>query len=277
MFPSTLRMCFYVLILLFLHILYGDAICKPSACGEIRNISYPFRLADDPQHCGDSDYELVCKNNTTLVLYVGSHKHPYNVQSINYENYTIRLADPSIITNDNTCSFAHYSRSYVDFHDIPHYTPKSFIGHTLAWPVTLLSCPYPRNHRFYTKADRKCGVDHSVGSRPYTYVKAGYHLEASEVGDRCTVDFFFMTSMPFQHGHVDNVSVPEIQSSFKYGFEVSWFGVVCRDKCSSLWQGFVCLSDGNGSAVCPIPVPECYFDMCFTIQEDGHVHGKSSI
>jgi len=43
--------------------------CSPSSCGNIHNISYPFRLNTDPKSCGHKSYELVCENNRpTLYL-----------------------------------------------------------------------------------------------------------------------------------------------------------------------------------------------------------------
>ncbi|CAJ2674660.1 unnamed protein product [Trifolium pratense] len=71
--------------------------CTPSSCGKITNITYPFRLKDDPTTCGDQRYELSCENNmTVLTLFSGK----YYVKSINYNNYTIRLVDPGIQEDD---------------------------------------------------------------------------------------------------------------------------------------------------------------------------------
>ncbi|XP_034710660.1 uncharacterized protein LOC117933410 [Vitis riparia] len=61
-----------------------------SSCGNIHNISYPFRLKDDPRSCGESEYELACENNRTI-LYLYSGK--YKVEEINYEIFTIRVVD----------------------------------------------------------------------------------------------------------------------------------------------------------------------------------------
>ncbi|RVW22883.1 Rust resistance kinase Lr10 [Vitis vinifera] len=66
-------------------------ICSPSSCGDMRNISYPFRLQDDPPSCGYPEYELICENDRTMInLYGGK----YLVTQINYHNYTIRVVDP---------------------------------------------------------------------------------------------------------------------------------------------------------------------------------------
>ena len=38
-----------------------------SSCGNIPDISYPFRLKDDRPRCGDRKYELACENNRTIL------------------------------------------------------------------------------------------------------------------------------------------------------------------------------------------------------------------
>ena len=79
--------------------------CPPSSCGNIPNISFPFRLKSDPESCGDPRYELSCENNRTVLhLFAGN----YHVQKINYDNYTIRVAD-SGIDDDNYFSTPSYS------------------------------------------------------------------------------------------------------------------------------------------------------------------------
>ena len=61
-----------------------------SSCGNIHNISYPFRLKDDPRSCGESEFELACENNRTI-FYLYSRK--YRVKEINYEIFTIRVVE----------------------------------------------------------------------------------------------------------------------------------------------------------------------------------------
>ncbi|EYU28968.1 hypothetical protein MIMGU_mgv1a0259882mg, partial [Erythranthe guttata] len=109
--------------LYFIQKSHGNQInCTPSSCGEIRNISYPFRLNTDPKRCGHPKYELSCENNTTS-LYLNSQK--YLVQSINYANYTIRITDASVVEND-TCSFPNYSLSGSNFSARDSYGIKKY-------------------------------------------------------------------------------------------------------------------------------------------------------
>ena len=52
---------------------YNNHDCPPSSCGNIPDISYPFRLRTDPNECGDKRYTLSCENdNTSTVLYLYS-------------------------------------------------------------------------------------------------------------------------------------------------------------------------------------------------------------
>uniref|UniRef100_A0A2C9W220 Protein kinase domain-containing protein n=1 Tax=Manihot esculenta TaxID=3983 RepID=A0A2C9W220_MANES len=67
--------------------------CPPSSCGKNHNISYPFRLQTDPKNCGNHSYELSCENNLTVLNLNGGR---YFVQSINYDNFTIRLVDAGV-------------------------------------------------------------------------------------------------------------------------------------------------------------------------------------
>ncbi|ONI21765.1 hypothetical protein PRUPE_2G087500 [Prunus persica] len=61
-----------------------------SSCGNIHNISYPFRLKHYPKHCGNVMYTLSCENNITLVVDLPP-SGKYYVQAINSHNQTIRL------------------------------------------------------------------------------------------------------------------------------------------------------------------------------------------
>ncbi|KAG6655713.1 hypothetical protein CIPAW_05G234600 [Carya illinoinensis] len=92
-FPAGL-MVLLIAVVVFLHLLPQDNYCAPSSCGNIPNISFPFRLKSDPLNCGDTRYELLCdENNHTLLSLHGSK---YYVSQIDYNNYTIRIIDAGI-------------------------------------------------------------------------------------------------------------------------------------------------------------------------------------
>ncbi|KAL1532014.1 LEAF RUST 10 DISEASE-RESISTANCE LOCUS RECEPTOR-LIKE PROTEIN KINASE-like 2.5 [Salvia divinorum] len=200
-----------------LSILSLDATCVPSACGAIRNISYPFRLTSDPSHCGDPRFELTCENNATS-LSLNSHK--YYVKTINYQNSTIRLLDASI-TNDTICTSPSSPPPSNSLH--PYYNHYSVLEQS----VNFISCPGPlHNSSLFTDITPHCA---SHPSHPgFRYVKVG-RIKASGVPQTCGVDLIVMTSWPGFADSKKNVSFLEIQQSLLYGFEVlfcSW----CREQ-----------------------------------------------
>ncbi|XP_048138763.1 uncharacterized protein LOC125316028 [Rhodamnia argentea] len=83
----------------------GRRRCYASSCGDIHNISYPFRLKSDPNGCGDSKHELTCEDNHTVLRLEGGR---YYVQSINYIDGLIRLVDDGL-QKDNCSSLPSHS------------------------------------------------------------------------------------------------------------------------------------------------------------------------
>ena len=79
-----------------------------SSCGNIHNISFPFRLKSDPENCGYPWYELSCENNRT-VRYLRGGK--YYVQVINYSI----LKDNYFFSTPSFSLYRHYSRGLAFF------------------------------------------------------------------------------------------------------------------------------------------------------------------
>lgn len=92
---STLLSAFFLFLFFSSFVSAGDQ-CPPSSCGSLTNISYPFRLKDDPPHCGDPNYELTCdyRNHTILTLL----SHNYYITDITYDDFDMA-----------------YGNHYVDF------------------------------------------------------------------------------------------------------------------------------------------------------------------
>ncbi|KAL1118492.1 hypothetical protein V6Z11_D01G038500 [Gossypium hirsutum] len=86
--------------------------CGSTFCGNL-NISYPFRLKNQPPQCGYYDLELACENNnrTTLVLREGK----FFVQNFFYENKTIQVMDSNLDKND--CNSLPLSSIYFKYLD----------------------------------------------------------------------------------------------------------------------------------------------------------------
>ncbi|KDP42828.1 hypothetical protein JCGZ_23770 [Jatropha curcas] len=114
---------FAFLVVFFPQTCYGrdNSHCAPSSCGNISNITYPFRLETDPSNCGDRRYGLSCENNVT-VLYL--NKGRYYVQAINYNNFTIRLVDAGLDQLDyfSIPQFPLYGSELEDVYEMQPYS-----------------------------------------------------------------------------------------------------------------------------------------------------------
>ncbi|KAL9167298.1 hypothetical protein ABFS82_05G086600 [Erythranthe guttata] len=210
--------------LYFIQKSHGNQInCTPSSCGEIRNISYPFRLMTDPKRCGHPHFELLCENNTTSI-YIGSLKHL--VHEINSTKETIRLAIPNV-TLIESCSFPKYSLLEYMFYPFHPYNVLESV------PISFMSCPYSVNGSKLLEitshcADKKLyGVN---GSRAYIMFGTDLH----QIKDMCKIDFVVMTSLPLKIE--ENVSFSTMHKALLYGSEVSWFLRLYNECVYSPWS-----------------------------------------
>ncbi|KAM7481166.1 hypothetical protein LguiB_005749 [Lonicera macranthoides] len=206
----------------------GD--CKPSSCGNIHNISYPFRLKGDPENCGDPCCELACEDDLNLtVLYVNSHK--YFVQSINYPNFTIRLVDATI-QEDNCSSLPHYSTpTMLDIYSYGIYRGRSSTSlsdREISKPIYSIKCPNRVNSPLYVDAAACINGTSSNSTTTFSYLKFG-RMNASDLLDSCSIELTVMTSWPVKDEF--NLSFSDIRNALLYGFELSWFSVMCKKSC----------------------------------------------
>ncbi|KAI8007770.1 Rust resistance kinase Lr10 [Camellia lanceoleosa] len=189
---------------LLVHVLFCVNCCYSSSCGDIHNITFPFRLKSDPvDNCGYNYLELKCENNRT-VLYWYSGK--YYVQAINYGIYpgsgNISLVDVGI--QRNNCSS-------LPLHSL---TPRNFskmvgpIGYLINTDsfVALVSC------------------------EKYSYFLAGsyYHLRWSAVANLCSVAMLSPTSTSLQvlDGRLierNMTSLLEVHKALADGFDLYWY------------------------------------------------------
>ncbi|GMY20137.1 LEAF RUST 10 DISEASE-RESISTANCE LOCUS RECEPTOR-LIKE PROTEIN KINASE-like 2.3 isoform X3 [Fagus crenata] len=205
--------------------------CPPSSCGNIHNISYPFRLKSDPQTCGDLRYNLSCENNHT-VLYLFEGK--YYVQVINYNNYTIRIVD-SGIQKQNYYSTPFYSLNQYNFDfstDSLVSAYSTYNNEALTRPVVFMSCENPVNSPFYldtsTCIDNDEDSSNTSMSHSKRYVVVGT-TDAKDLEDSCTVDQTFLTSWPGNHDPY--ISCTDLHNELVFGFELSWLRGCCDHYC----------------------------------------------
>jgi hypothetical protein len=231
--------------------------CPPSSCGKISNVSYPFRLQNDPLHCGDSRYELTCENNVTS-LYLYSSK--YHVQSINYNNFTIRLVDPGF-QQSNCSSLPLKSLSRSDFCDTynyydnknckepfhARYNGESYLNASgelnlnqqqlLFEHIVYLNCTkkVTKNSKYVHTVPcvKLHSKSKSKSKRYYKYAIAG-DLIAQDVQAGCEVKLMAPTSLLGNLHRNKGISYHVIHEALVYGFEVSWLHLSCLNHCGDL-------------------------------------------
>jgi hypothetical protein len=231
--------------------------CAPSSCGNIKNISYPFALKDDPETCGDPRYRLSCENNqTVLYLYAGK----YNVREINYTNFRIRVSDSGIQENDNHSFIPHYFLRYENFTPgDPYVTELPYIGkgdpdqwiqsasnypkQILSQPAIFVNCEKPTISPFYQNISA-CFIS---SSKRYRYIQVGSRTDAVSVQDTCQVDQISLTSTGMFYPE-NNISCSDVHNDILvYGFELSWHQVYCG---SGTGRDDVCYLDDANNVRC---------------------------
>ncbi|KAK9911950.1 hypothetical protein M0R45_035828 [Rubus argutus] len=158
----------------------GSSDCVPSSCGHIHEIRNPFRLKQDPQHCGRSAFTLYCENNVTILDLQSLGK--FYVQEINYTSHTIRAVDPSI-QNNNGSSIPSYS--FTSYGSYPFYV--NFIS------KTFQDC-IPRQNKSAGGAGSTCGG----GTYPIYFLKCTNPVKSSVYLDTSPC----YNSQPNSHGYV---------------------------------------------------------------------------
>ena len=80
--------------------------CPPFSCGQLRDVSPPFRRRGDPPGCGVPSYELVCTDAKASIR-IGSGT--YDVVSINYNDSTFWVVEADWGTQ-SSCLLPHWDR-----------------------------------------------------------------------------------------------------------------------------------------------------------------------
>jgi hypothetical protein len=227
--------------------------CPPSSCGEITNITHPFRLKGDPTSCGDPRYELSCENNmTVLTLFSGK----YYVKSINYENYTIQIVDPGIKEGDCS-SIPSYFLTSFNFTSSYTVNGKVFTGD----PYQIVSYFEYNKYQYiiYLKCSKEvkddpgyvdtspCIVNSDSKSYVYAFVELNYwehpydsdyvedyweskYLTVERLKDDCQVKLVAISSSSdfLPNG---SISYEQIHGMLVYGFQLSWISGSCIQLC----------------------------------------------
>nr|KJB84284.1 hypothetical protein B456_N015900 [Gossypium raimondii] len=173
--------------------------CGSTFCGNL-NISYPFRLKNQPPQCGCYDLELACENNnrTTLVLREGK----FFVQNIFYENKTIQVMDSNLDKND--CNSLPLSSIY-------------FNRESEASIMYVVNCWKPIKSSQYIDASR-CITKSNISFPPTFF----YFLDRNTVrnlNQACTLE----AEVPIMVKSISGMSTLAIYNKLSQGFYLSWY------------------------------------------------------
>ncbi|WKA07515.1 hypothetical protein VitviT2T_025333 [Vitis vinifera] len=223
-------------------------ICSPSSCGDMRNISYPFRLQDDPRSCGYPEYELICENNRTMI---NLHGGTYLVTQINYQNYTIRVVDPRR-KKDNCWISSPLNSIGAYYKENPYDSSSAWsAGYTLPYKWNPAS-PYPSEPIFYTivlmnceqsiRDDNylhiiPCNTRGSSSSSPtYAYAVVGDYVSVGDIPYSCTIGTSIIIQPLKSLPEPSNLSMSDLQNYMLLGLQLSFLPLFCHRQCEMIGQ-----------------------------------------
>ncbi|XP_052176079.1 LEAF RUST 10 DISEASE-RESISTANCE LOCUS RECEPTOR-LIKE PROTEIN KINASE-like 2.1 isoform X2 [Diospyros lotus] len=170
--------------------------CDPkfySSCGSLPNISYPFRLKNNPERCGLKQFELACENNRTM-LYLSVGK--FYVLDINYTTEIIQVVDVRI--DQRNCSSLLPSLRLAN---LLSYTSSRYVFHPLSVVLlVLVNCERPIKYAEQNTMIQNYYIDLAAGSnsncfnnysplrRNHWYMLVGNDVAMSNVAELCTVE-----------------------------------------------------------------------------------------
>jgi hypothetical protein len=213
---------------------YGDEQKESCSrkCG-VHNISHPFRLKDSPEECGDKRYNLLCEDNNQLILYYEFEEYhgKYYVQSINYNNFTIRLLDFNLASSNNSIppyyslGIYNFSSNYITSPYLLYYLDKDFTDPILTKPMLYVSCSNRMEYSYIGNCMNKTPYSQDVNS--FYVTSYGKSLSEFGLGDGCRIQFMYLTSWDIDDD-INNIFCSDIRHMMFYGFELSWLNGLCK-------------------------------------------------
>ena len=239
-------------------------ICSPSSCGDIRNISYPFRLQGDPPSCGYPEYELICENNRTLTINLQGGK--FLVTQINYHDYTIVVVDPGLkkakcwISCPLHSIVEYYYSSIVEYPEIRvPYTLPYFWGsaygynsssqQTLFYKIVLMKCEEAVSQDDYIPiipCNTTTTTTTTTSSSPtYVYAVVGDYVLVEDIPNSCTMSRYMVIQPLKTLPKPINLSMSDLQDYLLIpGLHLSFKPFFCNRQCTM--KGQACsLGEGN--------------------------------
>ncbi|XP_038972575.1 rust resistance kinase Lr10-like [Phoenix dactylifera] len=222
--------------------------CRPSSCGDLRNISYPFRLTTDPPTCGDPQYNLTCdQNRAVLELY----STKYYVEKISYEDQVARV----VLADLDPASCSPRSLPFVPPSIFTYGDPYELASDT---SVTFVTCPASLEGDPSYIPIASC-VDHSSPSKEYLHAVVGYVTVAALRNSCATAG-----TVPVA-GTLRNRTQAAVRDVLLGGFDISWYYVASDHRCESPLQSARCFFQQLWLIIQGAVPPFLYFEGHFII------------
>ena len=175
-----------------------------SSCGDVKNISYPFRLQGDPAGCGRPQLELSCESNKTI-LELDSGK--YYVKRISYDKSTISVADVNLANGSCSLPSSYFSQTY--------YVSGYFFDYILDSYAYYVNC----SSNIVVQAYKKVPCLSNNQSNVDVYVGYAIIPRISDLPDSCA----FISKIPLVlNRSVDKLSYEDLRKSLESGFDLTW-------------------------------------------------------
>ncbi|KAK4851125.1 hypothetical protein QYF36_012594 [Acer negundo] len=175
--------------------------CPTSSCGDIKNISNPFRLKGDPARCGDPRFELSCESNKTILEI---HSGKYYVKRISYDDLIITVVDVKLA--DGSCGLPQQSLSRDNLRKEYKDNRYSILGNITY--VNFVSCSSKILYPTYRK----------LPCQSYVYVIYPGIFTVRDLLESCS----FISMVPVNASVGDNPSNETIQKLLQSGFDLNW-------------------------------------------------------
>ncbi|XP_006448369.2 rust resistance kinase Lr10 isoform X1 [Citrus clementina] len=210
-----------------------------SSCGDIKNISYPFRLKGDPSGCGYPEFELSCQSNQTILELFNSAK--YYVKRISYDESTISVADVNLANGSCGLPFTSFPREIFRLKNSRYffYTDRVFaLDYYKYLYAYFVNCSRDLIDQAFIRVPCLSG-----GNQSNVYVN--YHGSyVSDFSESCS----FVSMVPVHNGNVENPSYETLRELLETGFDLRW-SVGCRNCYAA--AGRECIStDRTGNIDC---------------------------
>jgi len=229
----------------------GQGPCPPFSCGDLHNISSPFRRPGDPPECGVQAYELACsRSKATIRINTGT----YFVTSINYTDQFLYFESRGSFWVVDANLDMHSSCPLPRWDQLPYTSEGSYWRSGLHYHYDLATDYYNDGWACFINCSQS--VTNSSWYKPVNCLSANnsfvYVMANVNYNDGCKVSYLepscgYLAMIPFgnrrtiTHPDLENASYTDIIEYVRKGFSVrfpqdyylgrnaSWIFKTCRN------------------------------------------------